>query len=111
MMDASSYLLGLATLPAVAGLLVALAWTYWTVQALLEKRGWTWEFKTDRKPHEISDYDLRRYIWFERQRGPIFTGHWWRIDLRDDRAYATRWIGVGSARGRSVMFYHKRDLG
>lgn len=108
-MNWQSYFLGLITPLVAVGLFLGVMWTYWTLQQLAENRGWTWELKTDRKPHEISDYDLRRYIWFERQRGPIFTGHWYREDA-DDRPLITRWLGIGSATGRSLMIYRKREL-
>lgn len=107
----SEYLLGLLALPMLAGLLFVVAGVWIRGSAALENRwGISIEFKSSRQPQEISDFDLRRYIWFERQRGPIFTGHWYRTDFRTERPVVTRWLGIGSASGRSVMFYRKRDL-
>lgn len=107
----AAYLLGLVTLPALVLLLLIVARSYWTAEAWLETRwGITWDLKTNRSPN-IPDYTLRRDIWFERQRGPIFTGLWCRESFPDDgQVVATRWVGIGKADGRSFMVYRKRTL-
>lgn len=104
----STYLLGVVTLPAALGVLWVILRLGFIAADRLEARGWTVEVKTDRKPDEIPTRVLRREIWFERQRGPIFTGHWYRE--RGDETLATRWLGAGSSHGRSIMIFHKRTI-
>lgn len=84
---------------------------------LWDDMGWKVQAKPGRNPEGISDYTLRRDIWFERQRGPVFTGHWCRDILSSGpdgevvtTPTVTRWWGLGSADGRSVMLYHRRRL-
>lgn len=82
----------------------------------LADNGWTVEFKFGRNYEGISDYTLRNNIWFEKQHGPIFTGHWYREDhrYRDGKSFviptATRWLGIGKAQGKSIMIFKQRDL-
>lgn len=107
------FLAGMAFMPALALALTG----FWKLIAWVRDRlGWWMEAKTGRNPEGISDYTLRRDIWFERQRGPIFTGHWCRVVLSSGPGgvvrtpTVTRWWGLGKADGRSVMLYHKRRL-
>lgn len=104
-----AYVLGLLTAPALAGLgwllINAIAWVYYR---LMKPHGLSIEFKGNRDTNRIPDWTLRRDIWFERQRGPIFTGHWYREV--NERRLATRWLGIGRRNGRSVMFFKLRTL-
>lgn len=103
------YLAGLLTLPALGALLWVLGYVYGELAHLLRSRGWTWEVKTDRRPHAIPAWRLEKEVWFERQRGPVFTGHWYRV-APNDRPCVNRWLGIGSAEGRSLVIFKKRVL-
>lgn len=104
------YWLGVATLPALSTALAILIRLIGALVGALGRRGWKAQIKTSRKPEDISDFTLQHDIWFERQRGPIFTGHWCRESLREEGWIVTRWLGVGNASGRSLIIYHKRAV-
>lgn len=104
-----TYLLGLITLPALAGLFVLACGAWRQLAAFADRHGYSVETMWARNVDDISEYTLRNDIWFERSRGPIFTGHWCRTSKR--RLLATRWLGIGSTRGPCVIFYKRRDLG
>lgn len=106
----SDYWLGVATLPALGAALAILIRLNGAIVDALGRRGWKVSLKASRKPENISDFTLQHDIWFERQHGPIFTGHWCRESLRDEGWVATRWLGIGNASGRSLIVYHKRAL-
>jgi len=115
------YLLGLITLPALFCLGVGLmaAWS-WLMETLDRCWGITFDVrvirtdKTDDDAFRVSDYVLQHNIWWEKSLGPFFAGGWYREEPKYEapsHAFATRWIGLGSPDGVSVMVYRKRDLG
>lgn len=106
----ADYLLGLATLPA----LVAVGWLAVRVRRGVESwlawRGWFVEWS--RPPGDKGrwmDYTLRHDVCWERQAGPFVVGHWYRDNVLEHAA--TRWWGIGSARGHSLLVLHKRTFG
>ena len=105
----SAYWWGVATLPLLVLALLLAAVAIGCTAGVLRALGFTFEVKKRRRIESIDDYVLRRNIWFERQRGPAFAGHWCREDVRDGLV-ATRWIGLGSPHGPCVIFYKKRTL-
>lgn len=112
----SDFWIGFFTFP--AGCLLGLGLFYGAAKLSdwLADRGWTMEFKIGRNYESISDFIIRRDIWFEKQHGPIFTGHWCRDEYRyrDEKSFTvpvvTRWLGIGKAQGNSIMLFKKRDL-
>lgn len=103
------YWLGVVTLPALAALAYGSVFAYLWVEMMAERKlGVTWEFKSRRSLGSISDYVIRRNIWWERPWGPVFTGHWYR---ENNGRRATRWLGIGSVNGPCFMVFHSRDLG
>lgn len=108
------YWLGVATLPlvAAAAFVAFVAWVC-AIEALDARFGISFEAKL-RDFSNISDYTLRRDIWWERSFGPVFVGGWYRENPKYDapsHAFATRWIGLGSPNGACVMAFRKQDLG
>lgn len=106
----TNYLLGLFTIPAVVLAFVTYVRVVHALAKFFLKHGYFVEWHGNRAPEEISDYTLSHDIWFERSRGPIYTGHWCRLDRHKEKTLATRWIGFGRASGRSVTFYKVRTL-
>ena len=107
------YLLGLATLPALAVFLYVLGRVIFALIDWLDKRGWTMDLKAKRKVSQISEYILRNNIWFERARGPVFSGHWCRDEFNghaEATVVVTRWWGIGSVHGPCAVVYYKRKL-
>lgn len=113
-----SYLAGLATIPAVLALIWASEKVYNFFGKKLRARGWSWELNNGRTTEAIPDWRLKEEIFWEEQRGPIFTGHWYRSDLywnRDlettsRRTLVTRWFGVGNSEGRCLMIFRKKTV-
>lgn len=93
----SAYWLGVATPFAVGMALFVLTVAYFRVAATLRARGWFSHFRRDLK--WPTDYDLRRDIWFERQVGPFFAGHWVHERSGWNQPTGTkvnRWVGIGA---------------
>ena len=104
----ADYLLGLATLPALALAGWALFWAWiWCLETLL-RFGVTVECKSRRRMNDYDLYTVRNDIVWEQQRGPIFTGHWYRDNVLAHAA--TRWVGVGSKDGPCLIVFHKRTF-
>jgi hypothetical protein len=104
------YLLGLATLPVLAALVVGAFFGWIAVTEWLDQRhGLTFDFKGTRRVNEISDYRLRHDIWWERSFGPVFIGGWYREPV--DRRLINRWVGIGRTLGPCFVAYRSRDLG
>lgn len=111
------YWLGLVTLPGLALAAWGLFWAWiFTVVWLDTYLGISFEGKLTRRVDKISDYTLRRDIWWERSFGPIFVGGWYRepptypADEPTHRLF-NRWIGIGLPNGPCVIGYRKHDLG
>jgi hypothetical protein len=110
----SDYWLGLATIPAAAASLALIVRLLFAAGNFLAKRGITFGAKWHRNIDGISEYTLRRDIWWERSFGPIFIGGWYHKQLiygQPTRARFNRWVGVGRPDGPCLMVYHSRDLG
>ena len=102
-----AYVLGLLTLPALAGL-VAL---YVFLTTWLDHRfGITYDLKFRRDVQGITDYTLRHDIWWERSWGPFFAGGWYR-DNEMGRRRINRWIGLGGVDGPCFVVYRSVVLG
>lgn len=103
----TAYLLGLATLPALAVLGAGALYVHARTLRWLERRwGINFEVKWRRDVNGISDYVLRNNIWWERAFGPVFAGGWHRPSINGP--LFTRWLGVGSVDGPCVMAFRKR---
>jgi hypothetical protein len=67
------------------------------------------QFRKKRSIQGIFSRDLEEVIWWEKQRGPVFTGHWY-YEHYDGSPAATRWFGIGKAEGMCLMFFKVYDL-
>ena len=112
--DWSSFWLGVAALPLTAATLAAAWFLAVGLLVALERRGLTVEVRLTRNVEAMSDYMLRRDIWWERSFGPVFVGGWYRQEPRyqePEPIFITRWIGFGKTTGPSIAFFRKRSLG
>lgn len=98
-----AYLLGLVTLPALAGLYV---FWQWVLAGLKVRLGITFEAKI--RDNEVSNFVLKRNIWWERSFGPVFVGGWY--FERPDGRHFNRWLGLGKASGPCFMVIRARLL-
>lgn len=109
-----AYLLGLATLPALALVAYAALRLVGVLCRVANRRGFTMEVRLRSGYEGVTDYTLRNGIWFESPRGPIFRGLWYRVEPKYDEpepVFVTRWVGLGSPEGPCLIVFHKRHLG
>jgi hypothetical protein len=108
-MNWTSFFLGFAAFPLLMAVVFILLVAINVTARLMKKRGWHIEFKAKRSTDRISNFTLKHNIWFERQRGPIFTGYWYREV--GDYAFVNRWLGIGNAEGTNLMIFKSTNLG
>lgn len=104
-----AYLLGLLTLPILAGVYVGFTFL---IVLLDDRLGVSFEGKRKRRVDEVSDYVLHHDIWWERTFGPIFVGGWYRENYREGREVPLigRWVGLGRPAGPCFMVIRTRTL-
>lgn len=108
-----TYWLGVATPFMVAAMLWLAVATWNRLSTALSKRGWSIEYNSPSDEIEgPSEFALRNHIWFERQRGPFFSGYWYREPPKsiEPEPTATRWLGIGHRNGHSLVVFKKRPI-
>lgn len=79
------------------------------VSVFLHRRGWRLELKV-RNLGNVSDFMLRRDIWWERSFGPVFVGGWYFEDAHNTGRHINRWLGLGRPNGPVAMVIRVRNL-
>lgn len=104
----SAYWLGVLTPFALAAAGFALLVLWALACRFLHGLGFRLELKM-RDLENVSDFTLRRDIWWERSFGLVFAGGWYYEG--GCRRGVNRWVGLGRPNGPVAMVIRVRDLG